>query len=45
VAHDNVDDDDGDVLGKLLQKTYNSKHLKLKHVVRHADMISKSCFY
>ena len=51
MAHDNVvvvdDDDDGDsdVLGKLLHKTYNLDHLKLKHVVRHADMISKSCVY
>ena len=46
VAHDDdVDGDDGDsdVLCKLLHKTYNLDHLKLKYVVRHADMISKSC--
>jgi hypothetical protein len=49
VAHDNVveneDGGDSDVLGKLLYKTYNLDHLKFKHVVRLADMISKSCVY
>lgn len=46
MAHDNDDDDgESDVLGKLLHKTCNLVHLKLKHVVRHADMTSKFCIY
>jgi hypothetical protein len=50
VAHDKVvvdyaaaagyDDVDSDILCKLLHKTYNLDHLKLKHVVRHAEMIT-----
>jgi hypothetical protein len=52
IVEDDDDDDGGgggggesDVFGRLLHKTHNLDNLKLKHVVRHTDTISKFCVY